>query len=246
MRTLPAALLGGAVALAGALALSNRFPIGIGRELELHPGWQANIAVVAIGTIVTMAFVAGVSTLAARSWRWPARATPPRLSITRGLRRAGAPTEATLGAHLAFEGPRGRRSSATTQGLLGGVVALVVVGAVGMWVGGVNRLYGEPRRHGWPWDVAIGNVNFKMVPATLSRLAVDSRLSEKSEAAFGQVALNGVSSEVFAFDPSGTAPPQVLSGRNPIAPDEIALGNRAMRRLGVAIGDEARPTSIED
>jgi ABC-type lipoprotein release transport system permease subunit len=236
-RTLPAALVGGAVALAGTIALSNRFPIGIGRELELDPGWQVNIAVVTVGTIVTVAFLAGVSALAARTWRWRTRATIPRFSVTRGLRRAGAPTEATLGAHLAFEGPRGRRSAATTQGLVGGVVALVVAGAVGMWVGGVDRLYEVPARHGWPWDVAIGNVNFKMVPATLSRLATDPRLSQQTAATYGQVALNGVSAELFAFDPSGTAPPAVLSGRNPTAPDEIALGDRAMRRLGAAIGD---------
>jgi hypothetical protein len=237
VRTLPAAFLGGVVALAGAIALSNRFPIGIGRELELNPGWQVNVAVIAVGTIVTMAFVVGVSTPAARTSRRRTRATVPRFSVTRGFRRAGAPTEAALGAHLAFEGPRGRRSAATTQGLLGGVVALVVVGAVGMWVGGVDRLYDVPARHGWPWDVAIGNTNFKMLPATLSRLASDPRLAQQTQAAFGQVSLNGVSVEVFAFDGSGTAPPEVLSGRPPTTPDEIALGIRVMRRLGVAAGD---------
>ncbi|MEP6659014.1 MAG: FtsX-like permease family protein [Acidimicrobiales bacterium] len=237
LRTLPAALLGGVVALAGAIELSNRFPIGIGRELELHPGLQVNIAVVAVGTIVTVAFVAGVSTLAARLGRRRTRVTVPRFNVTRGLRWAGAPTEAALGAHLAFDGPRGRRSSATTQGLVGGVVALVVVGAVGMWVGGVDRLYDVPARHGWPWDVAIGNINFKMVPATLSRLATDPRLAKQTQAAFGQVSLNGVSSEVFAFDPSGTAPPEILSGRLPTSPNEIALGSREMHRLGVAVGD---------
>ena len=147
-------------------------------------------------------------------------------------RRAFADRRAHRGdarAHLRFRGASRASIGGATQGLAGGVVALVVVGAVGMWVGGVNRLYAEPPRHGWPWDRPIGNVNFKMVPATLSRLSTDRRLSEMTEAAFGQVALNGVSAEVFAFDPSGTAPPEVLSGRNPTASDEIALGSAAHR-----------------
>ena len=38
LRVLPAALCGAAIALAGAIALSNRFPIGIGRQLEWIPG----------------------------------------------------------------------------------------------------------------------------------------------------------------------------------------------------------------
>ena len=169
--------------------------------------------------------MAGVSALAATPRRSRTHATIPRVSFAGPPPRRRA-TEATLGAHLAFEGPHGRRSAATTQGVAGAVVALVVVGAVGMWVGGVNRLYAEPPRHGWPWDVAIGNVNFKMVPATLSRLSTDRRLSEMTEAAFGQVALNGVSAEVFAFDPSGTAPPEGAGGRNPTASDEMLWGAR--------------------
>jgi hypothetical protein len=45
LRTLPAALAGGAFAVVGAIGLSSRFPIGTGRQLELHPGVEANIAV---------------------------------------------------------------------------------------------------------------------------------------------------------------------------------------------------------
>lgn len=237
LRTLPAALASGTVAMVGAIALSSRYPIGIGRQLEVHAGLQVNVAVVVIGTLVTVMLVAGVSMIAGRSWRRTTGATASRFTIPRWLRRVGAPTEVALGAHLAFESPKGRRSVITLQGVFGGVVALVMIGAVSAWVGGVDSLYGTPARHGWVWDAAIGNTNFPLLPETADRLAADARITEQTRAAFGQVTLGGVSSEVFAIDASGTAPPMIVDGRLPTGPHEVAIGTRMLHRLAVHVGD---------
>ena len=236
LRALPAAVLGAVAAMAGAIALSGRFPIGIGRELEQDIGLQVNLAVVLIGGVLTMVLVFGCSVVASRSRVRKTSVTPSRFTIPRWLRRTGAPTELTLGAHLAFESPRGHRSITTAQGIVGCVAALVVVGAVGMWVGGVDRLYNTPARHGWPWDAAVGNTNFPLQPETAARLADDPLLAGLTKAVFGQAALDGTSTELFAFDAAGTAPPVIVDGRLPTGPSEIAIGTRTLRRLGVSIG----------
>ena len=236
LRTLPAALASGAVAMVGAIALSSRYPIGIGRQLEVHAGLQVNVAVVMIGTLATVILVAGVGMIAGRSRRRTTDATASRFTIPRWLRRVGAPTDVALGAHLAFESPKGRRSVITLQGVFGGIVALVMIGAVGAWVGGVDSLYDTPARHGWVWDAAIGNTNFPLLPQTADRLAADARVAEQTRAAFGQVTLDGVSSELFAIDASGTAPPMIVDGRLPTRPNEVAIGTRMLRRLAVHVG----------
>jgi putative ABC transport system permease protein len=187
--------------------------------------------------LLIVILITGVSMAASRSWgRGAIAATASRFTLAQWLRRAGAPVDVALGAHLAFETPKGRRSITAAQGVVGGVVALVVVGAVAMWVGGVDRIYNVPARHGWAWDAAIGNTNFDLLPATADRLAADPRIAQQTRGAFGQARLSDLSAELFAIDASGTAPPVIVSGRLPTAPNEIALGTRTLHRLAADIG----------
>ncbi len=234
VRTWPVAVAGAAIALIGSVGLSSRFPIGIGRQLELDPGLEVNVEVLAVGALAIVVLVIVVGMVASRSRR--ARETNSRSTVTGWLRTAGAPTEAGLGAHFAFEGSNGRRSTTTLQGMLTAVVALVVVGAVGMWVGGESRLYDIPADHGWPWDVSIGNSSFALAPTTLDRLGADASLTGQTRATSGMGTLDEVPSELFAIDADGTAPPVVLSGRLPVAAREVALGSRVLDRLGAGLG----------
>ena len=128
-RTLPAALVGTLVGSVAAIGLSGRFPIGIGRKLELQSGLQINIAVIGVGAVATLALVTGVSAAAAIS-RQRTSAAASRVGVVRRLRRVGAPTEMSLGAQFAFEGRQGRRSSTTVQGVATCVVGLVAMGTV--------------------------------------------------------------------------------------------------------------------
>ena len=106
-----------------------------------------------------------------------------------------------------------------------------------MWVGGVNRLYQDPARHGWPWDAAIGNTNFALSRETSDRLAADPLIAAHAGGLFGQAQLDGISTELFAFEAAGTAPPTIVTGRLPSAANEVAIGTRTLGRLGVEIGD---------
>jgi len=238
LRVLPASLVGGLVAVLGAIALSARFPIGIGRQLELDRGYDVNIAVVTLGALGIVALVIVVGLIASRSRRADlATAGSPATSVG-WLQRVGAPTTVALGARVAFENPRGRRSPTAVPGVVSGAVAIVIVATLAIWMAGVNHLYQDSASHGWPWDVAVGNSNFTLTDDSAARLAVDPRVAAQTRAAYGQATINGTALELFAIDPAGTAPPVVMSGRLPARADEIALGTRAIRKLGVAVGDK--------
>ncbi len=237
-RVAPAAAAAAALSAVVAVGLSGRYPIGVGRQLELDPGVHVDLLVILIGGIVTGLAMLGSAYLFARSR--PARsATALRPTLARWLARVGAPNGMVLGAHLAFQTPDGRRSSTARQGVVGAALAVVVAVSVGTWLAGVDRLYSEPDRHGWPWDLAIGNSNFTLDPDRATALAVDPRFAAATLATYGQATLGGESVEVMAIDPAGTAPPVVVSGRLPAAPTEVALGGPwAAARPGLGIGSK--------
>jgi ABC-type lipoprotein release transport system permease subunit len=72
---------------------------------------------------------------------------------------------------------------------------------------------------------------------TIERLAHDPRIGQSTVASYGQATLNGASIEMLVFAPAGSAPPVTVHGRLPSGDNEIALGARLMRQLGVHLGD---------
>lgn len=236
VRSLPVALGGALVALVVALALSGRYPIGIGRQIELDGGFQVNPAVLALGGLSIVAFTVGVSFLLGRPR--PDRTPLPtsRLTMARWLAKVGAPTDLTLGTQLAFERGRGVRSVPARQAIIGGAAALTIVTALAVYVGGVGHLYSDREAHGWPWDAAIGNTNFPLSKSTVKQLSHDGRIRHLTRARYGDAKVNGRYTEFWAFDARGTAPPEVISGRLPETATEVALGRVTLDELGIDVG----------
>jgi len=240
LRALPAAVGGTLVAVDFALMLSARFPIGIGREIELDPGVQANLAVLGLGSLAILGLVLGSAFAFGRPRRDRDGAPTRPRTFAGWLGRTGAPTDLTIAAHLSFDRLRGARTGRgvpSRSAIAGGATLLAVLVAVGVYVGGADRLYTSRSAHGWVWDAAIGNTNFPLDPATAAKLAADPRITAQTGAADGQAKVNGSAAEFVAFDPSGTVSPAVVSGRVPRTDHEIALGAGTARRLGVHVGD---------
>ena len=236
LRALPIAFGGGLLAVATALVLSPRFPIGIGREVELDRGFQVDLAAVAAGfgvvvlVVVVPAFLFGRPR---RSHKLPS-ARPP--SVANWMGRAGAPTDVTIAALVAFDHGRAVRRVPARAAIAGGAALLAVLIGIGVYVSGVDHLYSDPNAHGWGWDLAVGNSNFPLNPDTATRLAADRRIAAATTSSYGSAAVNGRNTDFLAFDPRGTAPPQVVAGRLPTRTGEVALGAETMRKLGVHIG----------
>lgn len=235
-RALPVAVGGAALAVVVAYALSGRYPVGIGREIELHPGFDANVAVFGVGALAIVTLLVGLSFLLGRPRRVTDRLPSRRRTLARWLGRAGAPLDLTLGSQLAFERGRGVRSVPSRAAIVGGAAAFAIVTAVAIYTSGVDRLYTEPVARGWPWDAVVGNTNFELSRSTVRHAARDEQIHSVTGSRTGRVRLNGKNSDLLAFDARGDAPPEVVAGRLPETAGEIALGPGTMADLGVEIG----------
>ena len=235
LRTLPAAAGATLLGVAVAVALSGRYPVGVGRQLELERGIDVNVAVLGAGAVIVFVGIVAAAFVMGRSRHAAAGAV--RDSLVAGLlRRAGARTEMTMGTHFAFE--RGRaRSLPARAAIAGGAAAIACVVALGLLVSGIERLYSVPAEHGWPWDIVIGNVNFDLTPEEVAAFTSDDRADASVTARYGLATVADEDVELLAIAPDGTAPPAVVEGRVPTSANEIALGRRMMRRAGLEIGD---------
>ena len=238
--------IGGAIgAVVLAWSLSSRFPIGVGRMLELDPGMQINLAALLTGAVAIAVFVT------ACAYGFASRSSTRRPSVrhrgrfTPWLARSGAPNDVVLGSHLAFGRSSQTGASTTRAAIVGGAIALTVVIGTGIFVNGVDDLYSRPAAHGWSWDLAIGNVNFDIPDPIVDELRADPRLQQQTFGRYGQAMVGGHPEEVLAFDAAGTAPPEVLSGRLPKTASEIALGPQLRKKLGVRVGDTV-PFTVAD
>jgi putative ABC transport system permease protein len=237
-RTAPFALSGAAGAVALALALSSRFPIGVGHLLELDRGFDVNLTLLSAGFGVALVFAASVSYWL--GWRPPGRGEAPVRrapgGLSRVLSRNGAPAEIVIGTHFAFGDEPGGGSSTRTA-VAGGAAALAVVVGLGVFAAAVDHLYANGAARGWPWDAVVGNTNFTMSKARENNIVHDRRVAAATRARYGQATVGGRSAEVLAYDPAGDAPPEMLSGRLPTHADEIAPGEKLLRELHAHVGD---------
>jgi ABC-type lipoprotein release transport system permease subunit len=235
LRSLPVALGGAVLAVVVAVALSSRYPVGVGRQLELDRGIDVDAAVVVVGAALLAVVLLGLGFLLG----WPRsrrRPSPPTAgTVAGGMARAGAPADVCVGTHFAFD--RSRTARSPRLSILGGAASLVVLVALAVLVGGIDRLYRVQAEHGWPWDAAIGNVNFPLSAEALASLANDPRIEAQTAARYGQAFVGRRPVEILGVDESGTAPPQVVSGRLPSSPSEIAIAGPLLRRLGLDVGD---------
>jgi hypothetical protein len=236
LRSFPFAVIGGVLGVALAVALSARFPIGVGHVLELDRGTSVNVAVLTTALFVAVAYVVAIASFLGFHTRRARRpATRAHGGTGRWLTRNGAPAEMAVGTHFAFSDDAGRSSGRTV--VAGGAVALAVVVALGVFLAGIDHLYTNPAAHGWPWDAVIGNVNFTMSKARESAILHDPRVDTATRARYGQATVGGRSTEVLAYDPGGGAPPALLSGRLPTHADEIAPGAKLLEELHAHVGD---------
>lgn len=236
LRTLPVAIGGMLLAIGIALALSARYPIGIGRELELQGGADANFAVLGLGALAILVFTVGLSFLLGLPRRVRGALPSRRLTFARWLSQVGAPTDLALGAQLAFERGRGVRSVPARQAIIGGAAALALVTSLAIYVAGVDHLYAVPKAHGWSWDAAIGNTNFPLSKSTAGKLARDGRIRHRTAVGYGDATVNGRATEFLAFNSDGDAPPAIIAGRLPETESEVALGRGVVDALGIDIG----------
>lgn len=106
------ALTGTVVAMASAIALSTRFPVGLSRRLEPDLGVHADWLVLVLGAAGVVLLVLAGAGFAAFRAAGAVQSVPVPVTGNRAVRALGgvAPLAATIGAGLALDAGRGERS----------------------------------------------------------------------------------------------------------------------------------------
>jgi hypothetical protein len=158
--------------------------------------------------------------------------------VADALAAAGLSPTAVTGTRLALEPGRGRTAVPIRSAIAGAAAAVCAVVAVGVFGASLARLVGTPAAYGWTWDVSVGNFASPAEAQGATRVldstpGVDGYAGVATE----ELLIDGKRVQFMAIEPSkGTVPLQVLEGREPVRPGEVALGTATLRELGKQIG----------
>ena len=240
---------GAIIAVAAAVALSPLTPIGVARRAQLGSEMTGDWPMFAVGGLVIVVLVAlGTALPVWRSARSRGDATgvadpagsgrPSRVAAA--LATNGVPPTTVTGVRLALERGRGRTAVPVRAALAGAAAAVCAVTAVAGFGASLTHLATTPTAYGVTWDLAVGGFASAEAAEPVARRLLASPDVAAMAALTGQmdVLVDGRSSRLIAFDERrGSLVPAVIEGREPLRPDEIALGTTTLRSLGKRVGD---------
>jgi ABC-type lipoprotein release transport system permease subunit len=243
--TLPvlvSAAVGALVAVATAVALSPRFPIGLAGYLEPDRGVHADWLVLVPGAaLLVLLAVVGAALAALRATsRRPRTVTRPGSALIRAI-RAYAPLPVAIGAGLALERGSGDRSLPVRPALAGAIAGILgIVGAFGL-VRGIDDALAAPQRSGQVWQAQVYPDEHHSPASLADRLRREESIGAISTVHRVDVDIDGQGLPVYTLDPvQGELSFVVLRGRAPTAPGEAVLGPSSAKALHRGIGDDIR------
>jgi hypothetical protein len=246
-RTMVVAVGGALLAAAGAVALSPAYPIGVARRADPNPGLHADWTVLLLAIPLIIVVVLGVALLASvratgltpsdHSLR-PGRGTSAIVERAAG---AGFRPALTNGLRMALQSGHGDTAVPVRSAFVGAIVGVAGVTAALVFAASLTHLVDTPRLYGWTWELT------SEVPAAKPcTTAEDYGLAEQPGVeAVGIVCSANQGIEVddrpaaaWGFRSlSGTVEPEVVAGRAPRGPNEVALGAVTLDAIGKGIGD---------
>jgi FtsX-like permease family len=239
-----AAVAGAAAGGALTVGVSPWFPIGMASVLEPTPGPEADFVVLLVGLLAAPLLVALASTVATSlGLRTGVSTRVERQSaIASAAARAGLPVPVVMGTRFALELGREHRAMPVRTVLLGAVAGVAGVAAALTFSGAASDASTNPARVGvlYQFEAWAGYDNVALWPAdagfaAMVRVpgvaAVNDTRAQIADA-------EGEQLTVFSLNAVGAQPTYVVTtGRSPVGPSEILLGERAARALGARLGD---------
>jgi predicted lysophospholipase L1 biosynthesis ABC-type transport system permease subunit len=142
---------------------------------------------------------------------------------------------------MAIEPGRGETAVPLRSAFLGVVLAVVGVGAAVVFASSLGRLASTPRMYGWTWDFQIEDSQTSACNANDHGIAPDHAVAALAAACLQNVEVNGRPITGWGFVPiRGTIGAGTVSGHEPSAPDEVALGSVTLHALHKHVGDVVR------
>jgi len=244
-----AALMAFAGAIFGAVVaavLSPLTPIGIARIAEPHPGFQIDVAIIALGGACVVLLVLAIAAwpswraarLASRSQTSQLPSGRARPSFVASSMNALTPGPAiTVGTRMALEPGRGPTAVPVRSTMVSVTLGIAAIAMAFVFGASLNHLLRTPRLYGWNVDVAYF-ADQGVDPKVRAAVSSDPRVEAISEGG-GGIPLQVGSRTIAAFAQQGTANPPIIEGRapgGPLADTEILLGSETMRDIRADIG----------
>jgi hypothetical protein len=238
------------LAMALAVAASPLAPIGELHRLEVNPGISFDWTVLGAGALVLVAGLAGATVLLA----YRAASHRPlgsergddlgrRSSVAAGAAAWGLPVSAVTGIRFAIE-PGSRRTAVPARsGIVGAVLALIILVASLVFGASLSNLVTHPRLYGWNWNSELlAGSGYGNIPAALAArlLGHDPSVAAWSGAYFDSLEIDGLNVPVIAVQPGARVGPPILSGHAVAGPREIVFGAQTLALLGKHVGDSVR------
>lgn len=142
---------------------------------------------------------------------------------------------------MALRAGRGDSSAPVRSAVAGAIFGVAGITAVLVFAASLGHLVATPRLSGWTWDVKAE------VPTSPHRVCVDANdhglsrvpgVEAVSAVCYQNIEVDGHPVTAWGFEPlHGTIVPEVVSGRAPRGPHEIAMGAVTLRAVGKHIGD---------
>ena len=231
-RVLAIGLVGAAIAVAVAFALSSQAPVGPARIAEPSRGLQLNTIYLSVGAVAIPLLL--LAALVVPVWR--ATATDPSRPTIRSsfavarLAAAGARPVVLAGVRMVV-----RPLMIGVAGVMAGLIAVLV------FASGLSNLLGTPSNYGWDWDHLIevsGELPVEAQQEGLAAFTDSDQVVGMSVLWYDRVVLGGEPLPSIGVERlKGDVHPTIVDGRAPATDTEIALGSRDLDRLDVDIGD---------
>jgi len=244
-RALLVAGAGGLLATVGAVALSPLFPFGIARRADLGPGVHFDWAVLALGILVlagfvlVIAFLAAVRASGASTVDRPRETRRWRPTIVEAAGGLGLRPPVTNGLRMALHPGNGETAVPVRSAFFGAVFGVAGVIAVLVFASGLDHLVNTPRLYGWTWDFkAPDDSHTTACNRTDFGLTAVPGVTDVAAVCYQDIQVNGRPVTGWGFtNVRGTIDPEIVAGRAPQGPAEVALGAVTLRAMHAHVGD---------
>lgn len=248
--SLPSALAAAVGVIVGgalSIALSPFVLWGLARRAEPDRGVRIDLPVLTIGTAAAAALLASaIALVAAMTLRRDRQTDDAGARTSAVASRAaglGAPVPAVTGLRLALERGRGDRTTPVATAAVAAALGGIGVMATVVFASSLHHAVTTPSVYGWAVDgVLVGSENGDDLgddAALASALTVDPSFESVAEIVNDlEVTVNGIPDRTWVLhDLSGHSSFVMVRGREPIGPDEVAVGGDTLDRLGLDVGD---------
>ncbi|HET6794063.1 MAG TPA: FtsX-like permease family protein, partial [Acidimicrobiales bacterium] len=154
-----------------------------------------------------------------------------------------APPTAVIGVRRAVDRGRGPGSVPVGNALVGAAVAVAALCGTAVFGASLHQLTSTPRLYGQAFQMWMsGNgPGPDAVAGPEARLAADHTVTDLTLGVSGSTVINGVATDSIGGQPvKGRLLIIPTKGRDPVAPDEVALGVKTMQAVGAHIGSTVK------